>query len=291
MPVLTTDSPAVRPPQPADRLREPPELERLAGRARRNRLRPPRAIVRLLGIATPIALWQLLSVTGQLPSSVVGSPPDVARAGAHLIADGELGSAIEASVHRVGIGILLGVAAGVTLALLAGLSRLGEDLIDAPVQMARTVPFVGVVPLLIIWLGVGETPKVVLIALGVMFPIYINLSGGIRSVDPALIEAGRTLGLSRLGLVRHVIVPSALPHLLVGLRLSLGVAWLALVFAEQISATDGLGYLMTTAQELLQTDTIVVCLAVYALLGLAVDLTVRGLERVLLAWRPRTVGR
>ncbi|MFC8734159.1 ABC transporter permease [Luteimicrobium sp. NPDC057192] len=261
-------------------------VERLTSSTdRRRRLRVPRAIARLSGVVVILALWQLAAATGRLPRTFLGSPVDVARAAGHLIADGELPAAIGASLHRVVVGLALGLVVGVVLALVSGLSRIGEDLVDAPVQMLRTVPFAGIVPLLIIWLGVGELPKVVLIALGVTFPVYINLSAGIRQVDPGLVEAGRTLGLGRLGLVRHVVVGAALPQLLVGVRIALGVSWLALVFAEQISATSGIGYLMTSAQELLQTDTIVVCLVVYALLGLLADLVVRVLERVLLPWR------
>jgi sulfonate transport system permease protein len=265
----------------------PIAVERLRPRTRRH-LAVPRPVSRLLGVALVLAAWQTASATGRLSPTVIGSPGAVARTARHLAADGELGSALTASLHRVFFGLLFGLTAGIVLALVAGLSRVGEDVVDAPLQMLRTVPFVGIVPLLIVWLGVGETPKIVLIALGACFPVYVNLAGGIRAVDPTLVEAGRTLGLSRLGLVRHVVLPAALPQLLVGLRLSLGIAWLALVFAEQISATSGLGYLMTTAQELLQTDTIVVCLVIYALLGLTVDLVVRGLERVLLRWRPRS---
>ncbi|GAA4839527.1 ABC transporter permease [Luteimicrobium xylanilyticum] len=261
-------------------------VEQLSGSTdRRRRIRVPRSVARLSGVVVVLAVWQLAAVTGRLPRTFLGSPVDVARAAGHLIADGELPAAIGASLQRVGVGLVLGLAAGIVLALVSGLSRIGEDLVDAPVQMLRTVPFAGLVPLLIIWLGVGETPKIVLIALGVTFPVYINLSAGIRQVDPGLVEAGRTLGLSRLGLVRHVVAGAALPQLLVGVRIALGVSWLALVFAEQISATSGIGYLMTSAQELLQTDTIVVCLVVYALLGLLADLVVRVLERVLLPWR------
>jgi sulfonate transport system permease protein len=232
----------------------------------------------------------LLSSTGRLPQAIVGSPVAVWDQGVTLISNGELGAAIAASLQRVGIGLLFGAGAGIALALISGLSRMGEDIIDAPVQMLRTVPFVGIIPLLIIWLGVGQTPKVVLIALGVMFPVYINLTAGIRAVDPQLVEAGRAMGLGRFGIVWHVILPSALPQLLVGLRFALGIAWLALIFAEQISAVNGLGYLMGSAQELLQSNTIVVCLLVYALLGLAADAIVRGLERLLLSWRPRAAG-
>jgi len=272
-------------PAGAARSRQLP-VERLTSSAdRRRRLRVPRPVARLGGVVVVLAVWQLAAVTGRLPRTFLGSPVDVARAAGHLVADGELPAAIGASLQRVGVGLVLGLVVGVVLALVSGLSRIGEDLVDAPVQMLRTVPFAGIVPLLIIWLGVGELPKVVLIALGVTFPVYINLSAGIRQVDPGLVEAGRTLGLGRLGLVRHVVVGAALPQLLVGVRIALGVAWLALVFAEQISATSGIGYLMTSAQELLQTDTIVVCLVVYALLGLLADLVVRVLERVLLPWR------
>jgi sulfonate transport system permease protein len=255
----------------------------------RHRLRVPRLLRRLVGVVAVLAIWQLLSSTGRLPQTIVGSPVAVWDQGMTLIRNGELGSAIGASLERVGIGLLVGSVAGIALALISGLSRIGEDILDAPVQMLRTVPFVGIIPLLIIWLGVGQTPKVVLIALGVMFPIYINLSAGIRAVDPQLIEAGRTMGLGRLGLIWHVILPSALPQLLVGIRFALGISWLALIFAEEISATNGLGYLMESAQELLQTNTIVVCLVVYALMGLAADAIVRGLERLLLSWRPRTL--
>ena len=253
-------------------------------------VRVPRLPRRLIGVVVVIAVWQLLSSTGRLPQTIVGSPAAVWDQGVTLASNGELGSAIIASLQRVGLGLLIGGAAGIALALVSGLSRLGEDIVDAPMQMVRNVPFVGIIPLLIIWLGVGQTPKVVLIALGVMFPLYINLSAGIRAVDPALIEAGRALGLGRIGLIWHVILPSALPQLLVGLRFALGISWLALIFAEQISATNGLGYLMQSAQELLQSNTIVVCLVIYALLGLAADLIVRGFERALLAWRPRALG-
>lgn len=264
-------------------------VEQLDSRSKHSR-GVPRSISRLLGVVLVVGAWQVASSTGALSPTVVGSPGAVWTTAMHLTADGELGSALGTSLHRVLLGLVFGLAAGVVLALVSGLTRIGEDIIDAPVQMLRTVPFVGIVPLLIVWLGVGELPKVVLIALGACFPVYLNLAGGIRSVDPALIEAGRALGLSRLGLVVHVVLPGALPQLLVGLRLSLGISWLALVFAEQISATSGLGYLMSSAQELLQTNTIVVCLVVYALLGLAVDQLVRVLERVLLRWRPRAVG-
>ncbi len=193
-------------------------------------------------------------------------------------------------MRRVGTGVLLGGTIGISLALLAGLFRLGEDLIDASVQMIRTVPFVGLVPLFIIWFGIGETPKIALVAFGVAFPLYLNTYAGIRNVDANLVEAARTIGLGRLGLIRHVILPGALANMLVGVRYSLAIAWLALIFAEQVNANHGLGQLMNDAQEFQRTDIIVVCLVVYAFLGLAVDAFVRLLERVLLSWRPAFSG-
>lgn len=166
------------------------------------------------------------------------------------------------------------------LALVSRLFRIGEDLMDAPVQMLRTVPFVGLIPLFTIWFGIGEAPKVAIITLGVTFPLYRNVYAGIRGVDAQLIEAGEPL--ERWGLVRHVVLPSALT----GLRYSLGIAWLALVFAEQVNADSGIGFLMVQAKDFLRTDVIVVCLIVYAFLGLLADSIVRSLERLLPQWRP-----
>jgi sulfonate transport system permease protein len=186
--------------------------------------------------------------------------------------------------------LLYGLSAAVIAALIAGLFKVGEDIIDAPIQMLRTVPVVGLIPLLIIWFGIGDEPKLILIALGVFFPLYLNLYAGIRGTDPALVEAGRTLGLYRFGLVRHVVLPAAVPNGLVGLRYSIGVSWLILVFAETINATTGIGYLINTAREFFETDTIVLCLVLYGLLGLLADVFVRLLERVLLSWRPTFTG-
>lgn len=195
------------------------------------------------------------------------------------------------SLQRVAFGLLLGTVVGTGLALVSGLFRIGEDIVDAPVQMLRTVPFVGLIPLFIIWFGIGEAPKVAIITLGVTFPLYLNVYAGIRGVDAQLIEAGESLGLSRWGLVRHVVLPGALPGAMTGLRYSLGIAWLALVFAEQVNADSGIGFLMVQARDFLRTDVIVVCLVVYAFLGLLADFVVRSLERLLLQWRPTFTGR
>ena len=250
----------------------------------------PRLARRAAGPVVLVALWQLASFTGLLPAEILAAPSTVIASATGLLETGELQAAMLASLRRAMTGLAIGGSIGVALAVLSGLFRLGEDLVDATMQMLRTVPNVALIPLLIIWLGIGEAPKVALIALGTTFPLYLNVYAGIRNVDSSLIEAGRTLGLSRLAMIRHVILPAALPNALVGLRYSLGIAWLGLVFGEQINATEGIGYLMSNAREFFQTDVIVVCLVVYALLGLTVDLIVRSLERMLLSWRPAFSG-
>lgn len=260
-------------------------------RARGARLRGvPRWLRRAVGPLLLLVLWQVLSATGVLHPDVLASPGTIARAGSGLVTDGTLTSAMGISLQRVAAGLLLGGVVGTALALLSGLSRLGEDLIDASVQMLRTVPWVGLIPLFIIWLGIGEAPKVALIALGVAFHLYLNVYAGIRGVDPQLIEAGESLGLGRWGLVRHVVLPGALPGAMTGLRYSLATAWLALVFGESVNADAGIGFLMNQAREFFRTDVIVVCLVVYAFLGLTADVIVRILERLLLQWRPTFTG-
>ncbi|GLW03501.1 ABC transporter permease [Streptomyces lavendulae] len=250
----------------------------------------PRWARRTAGPLLLLALWQLASTFGALPADALAPPSTIATAGARLIGDGTLPAAMGISLQRVAIGLLLGGTVGTALALLSGLSRLGEDLIDASVQMLRTVPWVGLIPLFIIWMGIGEAPKVALIALGTAFHLYLNVYAGIRGVDEQLIEAGGSLGLGRWGLVRHVVLPGALPGFMTGLRYSLATAWLALVFGESINADAGIGFLMNQAREFFRTDVIVVCLVVYAFLGLTADLVVRALERLLLQWRPTFTG-
>ncbi|MFF3747178.1 ABC transporter permease [Streptomyces kronopolitis] len=266
------------------------ELVRVVPDSRR-RWAVPRWLRRTAGPVALLVLWQVLSASGVLEAGILASPGTIAATAGDLVSDGTLPSAMLVSVQRVAVGLLLGGVTGVVLALVSGLSRLGEDLVDATVQMLRAIPWVGVIPLFIIWLGIGEAPKIALISLGVAFHLYLNVYAGIRGVDEQLVEAGNSLGLSRWGLIRHVVLPGALPGALTGLRYSLATAWLALVFGEQINADDGLGFLMNQAREFFRTDVIVVCLVVYALLGLLADLLIRTLERLLLQWRPTFTGR
>lgn len=246
-----------------------------------------------LRVVSPLALlilWQVASSAGVLPERLLASPATVADTAVTLTADGTLGEAVAISLQRALIGFLIGAVAGLSLALLAGLSRPGEGVVDPPMQMLRALPLFGLIPLFILWFGIGETPKVVLVAFGVLFPIYLNTYAGIRGVDARLAEVGQVLRLGRTALIRHIVLPGALPQTLVGLRQSLGIAWLALIVAEQINASTGLGFMINDAREFLRIDIVVVGLLVYAVLGLATDALVRLLERRALSWRRGLLG-
>ncbi|GCE82154.1 aliphatic sulfonates transporter permease [Komagataeibacter diospyri] len=243
----------------------------------------------LLRYASPVILvllWQGTCSMGIVSTRLVASPVQVIMTGWSLLRDGTLGANLGVSLARAATGLLIAVALGVGFALVSGLSRLGEDLVDAPLQILRTLPALAMVPLFILWFGIGETPKIALVALGATFPIYLNLHKGIRSIDPRLLEMTRTLGLSRVRTIRDVILPGALPDLLVGLRFAVGMSWLMLVVAEQVNAESGIGHMMMEAQDFMRTDIIMVGLVIYGLLGLVSDQIVRLMERTFLSWRP-----
>ncbi|MDR3508504.1 MAG: ABC transporter permease subunit [Caulobacteraceae bacterium] len=236
-----------------------------------------------------LALWELGARTGVIPERILAAPSSVAVTFWNMTISGELPSNLLVSLGRAAAGLFIGGTIGAALALAAGLTKRGEMAIDPPVQMLRTVPALALSPLLIVWMGIGESAKIALIAFACAFPIYLNLYNGVRGVDPRLVEAARSFGLKGASLIFHVIIPGALPGFLVGLRYALSVSVLILVVAEQINAQAGLGYLISNARDFMRTDVIVVCLLVYALLGLAADFIVRALEARLLAWRPSLV--
>ncbi len=237
-----------------------------------------------------LAVWEAGSRLGLIPTRTLAAPSAVFSTLIGMVVSGELPSNLLVSLVRAGIGLLIGVGLGTVLGLLAGLSRQGEAAIDPIMQIKRTIPVVALTPLFIVWFGIGETPKIALIAFASLFPIYINLYSGIRGVDVRLIDAARSFGLSRLEIVWNVILPAALPSLFTGLRYSLSIAIILLVIAEQINASAGLGYLVNNARDFMRTDIIVVCLLVYAGLGLLADGFVRRLEARALAWRPSSVA-
>jgi sulfonate transport system permease protein len=233
-----------------------------------------------------LAIWQAGSMAGLIPARVIAAPSAILVTAYGLLMGGELIPDLLVSLARALAGLAIGVTAGIVLALVAGLSRTGEDAVDPPMQMLRAIPLLGLTPLLILWFGISEVPKITLVALASFFPVYITLFAGIRAIDAKLIEAARVFGLDQWGVIRDVILPGSLPAALVGIRQALGIAWLSLVVAEQINADRGIGFLIMNARDFLRTDIIIVGLAVYALLGLATDAIVRTLERRTLRWRP-----
>jgi sulfonate transport system permease protein len=232
-----------------------------------------------------VVLWQMLSSTGIFDARTVPAPTTALRAAWRLIGDGSLQEHLSISLLRVGYGLAFGITLGVVLALISGLSRVGENFVDANMEVLRAVPNFALVPLLIVWFGISEVPKILLITLAVAVAIYINTFSAIRSVDAALVEAARSFGAGRTELIHRVIIPGSLPGFLVGLRLALTASWLSLIFAETINAKKGLGRMMTDAREYFQIDVVFVLIAVYAILGLISILVVRFLEGRLLTWR------
>lgn len=237
-----------------------------------------------------LLVWQGLNSLHVINARLMPAPVTVAESFWQLLVTGQLLGNLAVSLLRVGAGLAIGVALGTAFGLIAGLSRRGEDSVDATLQMIRTLPHLALIPLFILWFGIGETPKVALIALGVLFPVYLNLFAGIRAVDRKVIEAVSTLNLSQAEITWHVILPGALPSFLVGLRYAVGIAWLTLVVAEQVNANSGIGYLVMNARDFLETDVIFVGLIIYALLGLATDQLLRAVEHRALAWRPSFVS-
>jgi sulfonate transport system permease protein len=245
-----------------------------------------RGVERFLGVVLFFAIWELAAQVGWLSPQALAAPSKVVSVGWDMVQDGILGPALWVSLTRVLWGLAIGIPLATALALAAGLTRLGDDLIDRNMQMLRFVPVIGLLPMLILWVGIGETAKVTLIVIGVAFPVYVNTYTAIRQIDPGYLELARVVGLGRWAQIRRVILAGAMPGFLVGVRLATAVAWLILVFAEQINATNGIGYLITKAQTFFQSDVIVVCLLVYAVLGLITDTLVRLLEKRLLRWQP-----
>ncbi|MFT4149149.1 MAG: ABC transporter permease subunit [Paracoccaceae bacterium] len=243
----------------------------------------------LVSWAAPVAilaLWEVASRAGLITPQVLPAPSSVAATAGKLIASGDLPKHLGASLARAAAGFAIGGTLGFGLGILVGFSRLAEALLDRSIQMIRAIPFLALLPLVIVWFGVDESGKIFLVSLAVMFPIYINTVLGVRQVDPKLLELARVTGLSRLETVRRIILPGAMPSILTGVRYALATAWLALVIAETIATTRGIGFLAMDAREFLQTNVIVLTILIYALIGVAADGAARALERGLLAWHP-----
>ena len=233
-----------------------------------------------------VAAWQAAASLGLVSTRFLPAPRDVLAAGRRLAGTGELWTNLGVSFARALAGLVVGGGLGFAFGLSNGLSALSERLSDATIQMVRNVPHLALIPLVILWFGIEEEAKLVLVALGVFFPVYLNTLHGIRSVDPGLLEMGRVYGMGSGELFRRVIFPGALPSVFVGLRYALGIMWLTLIVAETISAQSGLGYMAMQAREFMLVDVVVLAIVIYALLGKAADSATRLLERTFLAWNP-----
>ena len=269
--------------------RDAPAWSNPGGR-RASRFLPGRGWLRLISPLAVVGIWQLLSATGVLPASRLASPVTIAHTAYTLVTTnnptyGTLQASLLVSAERWGIGFAVGVAIAVLLAVASGLSRIGEYAFDPVLNAARSVPLLGLLPLFIVWFGIDDLPKILIVVLGALFPMYVNTFAGIRGVDPKLGELGQVLGLSRWELVRNIMLPGALPSAFTGLRLSVIGSLLALVVAEQVNANAGLGFMISTAEEFLANNIIVVCLVVYAILGVLADAIIRLVERRALSWR------
>jgi sulfonate transport system permease protein len=233
-----------------------------------------------------ILIWQLLVQSGAISTRVLPSPTSVVQAGLQLASTGELFHHIKVSALRAITGFAIGGSIGFILGLLNGTFSISERLLDTSVQMLRNIPHLAMIPLVILWFGIGEEAKIFLVSIGVLFPIYINTFHGIRTVDQGLLEMGKVYGLKPVELFWQIVLPSALPSILIGVRYALGIMWLTLIVAETIANDAGIGYMAMNAREFLQTDVVVFSILMYALLGKLADAIARGLEAKLLQWHP-----
>jgi sulfonate transport system permease protein len=230
--------------------------------------------------------WECAARSGGLSSRVLPEPLAVVKAAWSLAQSGDLWANVKVSAWRALVGFAIGGGIGFVLGLATGLFKPAEIALDSTVQMIRNIPALAMIPLVILWFGIGEEAKLFLVALGVFFPVYTNTYHGIRSVDRDLIEMARSYGLSGFALYRDVILPGALPSILVGVRFAFGLMWVMLIVAETISAQSGIGYMTMNAREFLQTDVVVVGILLYALLGKLADMFAKAIERATLRWHP-----
>lgn len=276
------------PPQPlAGRPSSAPPVARASNLRGRSRLGPGKPLPYgfLIGPALLLTLWTIGSATGLIDHRTLAPPWVVVQTIGELAQSGRLWDNFHTSAWRALQGLFWGVLVGVILGVVAGLSRIGEYLIDGPVQIKRAIPTLALIPILMLWLGIGEGMKITTIALIALVPIYIQTHDCLRSIDNRYLELSETLGVTRWEFIRHVVLPGSLPGFLLGLRFAVTSSWLALVVVEQVNSISGIGYMIELARTYGQTEIIVVGLALYAILGLGSDWLVRLLQRKVLRWR------
>ncbi|WP_036745790.1 ABC transporter permease [Paenibacillus sp. UNC451MF] len=240
------------------------------------------------GLILPISvliIWQIAGSLELISKTLLPTPLAIFQAFIELASSGELIKHLKISVYRAAVGFLLGGGLGLLLGLVSGLFRRAEETLDPTVQMLRMIPHLAITPLFILWFGFGELSKILLIAKGAFFPLYVNTFLGIRSADSKLFDVARILEFNRWNQITRLVIPAAMPNLLLGLRLSLGVAWLGLVVAELMGSSEGIGYLIMDARQFSQTQIVFVGIIIFAIVGKVTDSLVRLLEKKLLKWR------
>lgn len=251
-------------------------------------VKAPRVPGWLVGLVVPLTLalgHELAVRQGWVNGRLLPPASRILQTLWEMAASGDLWMHVYATSWRVGFGFVFGGAAGIALGAVSGVSELTRRLIDPLLQALRAIPSIAWVPLFILWFGIFETSKVVLIAVGVFFPVYLGVTGAILSVDRKIIEVGRVFRLSRLQLIRRVLLPAVTPATVISLRSGLGLGWMFVVAAEFMGASEGLGYLLVDGQQLGRPDQIVAALVIFASLGKATDALLVALTRPLLAWQ------
>lgn len=252
-----------------------------------------KAVKFALGLILPgivLMLWQTLGHYEIISEMLFPTPYTIAVALVTLVVSGDLWANLQISAMRAFAGFFLGGGLGLFFGILVGLFRKSEKLLDPTLQMIRMIPSLAVVPLFILWFGIGEESKVLLIAKAAFFPLYIQTFMGIRGVDNKLFEVTRVLGYSRIKQVTRLVLPAAVPNVILGVRLSLGLSWLALVVAEMIASSSGIGYMMSDARQFADTPVVFVGIFIFAAAGLLSDILVRLLEQRLLQWKNSISG-
>ena len=248
---------------------------------------PKGVLYRCLSWAVPtivVLLWEAAARFGLIAPQVLPAPSSVLDTAVNMATTGDLFVHLGVSLLRAAGGFVIGGAIGLALGIVVGFSPLAQALLDRSVQMLRAIPFLAMLPLVIVWFGVGEVAKIFLVALAVLFPIYINTMLGIRQIDPKLMELAGVIGLKRHAIVRRIILPGAMPSILTGVRYALAHAWLALVIAETLATTKGIGFLAMDDREFLNTNVILLTIIIYAIIGVVADALVRLLEARYLSW-------
>ncbi|WP_208588029.1 ABC transporter permease [Gracilibacillus suaedae] len=234
-----------------------------------------------------IIIWEILCRAGVVPSNQLPAPSTIVEKIISMAQDGSLWGHVWITTYRVLVGFVIGTVAAIVLGSFVGFYKKAEQLFDPMIQAFRSIPSLAWVPLFILWLGIGETSKVTMIAVGVFFPVYLNIVSGILGVDRKLIEVGKMYGLNTLQLVKRIILPASLPSFLVGMRSGLGLGWMFVVAAELMGASQGLGFLLVFGQNMSSPETILASIILFAIIGKITDWILKLVEDRSLHWQDR----